>query len=37
MTYNYELVKNLDVITASEEECCEWGCGTDFDQINGNY
>ena len=28
-----------DIITTSveEEECCEWGCGTDIDQNNGNY
>ena len=27
-----------DVITTSteEEECCEWGCGTDLDQAQGN-
>ncbi len=37
MKYEYEIVKNLDVITESEEECCEWGCGTDMDQVAGNY
>ena len=26
-----------DVITTSDEECCEWGCPCDFDQMNGNY
>lgn len=29
-----------DIITASvcgEDECCEWGCPSDFDQIAGNY
>jgi hypothetical protein len=27
-----------DIITASvEEECCEWGCPTDGDQMAGNY
>lgn len=29
-----------DIITTStgeEEECCEWGCDTDLDQIAGNY
>jgi len=26
-----------DVITTSDEECCEWGCGTDLDQAQGNY
>ncbi len=26
-----------DVITASTEECCEWGCGDDLDQVAGNY
>ena len=28
-----------DVITASGDpaECCDYGCGTDYDQINGNY
>lgn len=26
-----------DVITTSTEECCDMGCGTDIDQIEGNY
>lgn len=27
-----------DVVTASTGgECCDWGCGTDIDQIAGNY
>ena len=24
-----------DIITTSE--CCEWGCGNDLDQLQGNY
>ena len=27
-----------DIITAStDEECCEWGCPSDIDQMAGNY
>lgn len=25
-----------DVITTSEE-CCEWGCNLDLDQLQGNF
>lgn len=26
-----------DIITTSDEECCDWGCGTDLDQAAGKY
>ena len=26
-----------DIITASADECCDWGCGTNLDQAAGNY
>ena len=26
-----------DIITTSQEECCDMGCPTDGDQMLGNY
>ena len=30
-------LKNDIITTSQDEECCDFGCGTDLDQAAGNY
>ena len=30
-------LKNDVITTSPSQECCDMGCGTDIDQIEGNY
>ena len=32
-----ELKNDVVTVSTEEEECCEWGCDTNFDLLEGNY